>query len=159
MAEASDDSSGPPADGGSAGPDRQATLERVLSLVNSAPIVIYLKDTNFRYLFINRKFETDCGKSNVEMFGGTDDKFMPPEDVKKIRADEEKVLRTRTVLAYEEEVTTPGGRRHFATIKLPVYDEDGALIGVGGYIIDDTERKQRETEQQRLIAAQQATLR
>jgi rsbT co-antagonist protein RsbR len=160
MAEASDDFSGPPAaDGRSASADPQATLEQVLSLVNSAPIVIYLKDTNYRYLFLNHTFAAACGKSSAEMFGQTDDSFMPPDDVKKIRADEEQVLTARTVLAYEEEVTTPEGRRHFATIKLPVYDANGALIGVGGYIMDNTERKEREAEQQRLIAAQQATLR
>ena len=160
MAEASDDSSGSYApDHRSVGADPQATLERALSIVNSAPIVIYLKDTNYRYLFINRKFESDSGTSNAELFGQTDDFFMPPDDVKKIRADEEKVLATQTALAYEEEVTTPLGRRHFATIKMPVYDVNGALIGVGGCIMDDTERKQREAEQQQLIAAQQATLR
>jgi PAS domain S-box-containing protein len=160
MAEGSDNTSGARAPKHhSIGAEPQETLERVLSLVNSAPIFIYLKDANYRYLFANGQFQAGSGKSIEDLFGATDDLFMPPDDVKKIRADEEQVLTTRTVLSYEEEVTTPNGRRHFATIKLPVYDATGALIGVGGFIMDNTERKEKEAEQQRLIAAQQAALR
>ena len=58
MAEASDVLSGPPAaDDRSASADRQAMLERVLSVVNSAPVVIYLAARN-NELFWLARFES-----------------------------------------------------------------------------------------------------
>ncbi len=140
-------------------PDRQAALEGVLALVNSAPSIFFLKDTEYRYIFVNRRFEEDSGKSNAEMYGQTDAVIMPPEYVAQVHADEVKVMEQRTVLAYEENVVTPKGSRHFSAVKLPVYDADGALIGIGGYLTDITERKQLEAEQQRTISAQQDALR
>lgn len=140
-------------------PDPQTTLEQVYALVNSASSLIYLKDTEYRYLFVNRRFERDSKISNADMFGKTDDMIMPPEFVEQVRADEVKVLESREAHAYEEEVVTPMGRRHFSVIKLPVYGADGQLIGIGGFVTDITERKQQELEQQRMIAAQQEALR
>jgi rsbT co-antagonist protein RsbR len=127
--------------------------------VNSAPSIIFLKDTSYRYLFVNRQFERISGKTQEDLYGNQDDLIMAPESVVKVHADEVRVMETRTVLTYEEQVVTLGGPRFFSTIKLPVYDADGALVGIGGYITDITERKQLESEQQRMIAAQQDALR
>jgi rsbT co-antagonist protein RsbR len=58
---------------------------------------------------------------------------------------------------------TPVGVRHFLTIKFPVYDEAGALIGLAGMVTDITERKRREAERlaarERVIAHQSDELR
>jgi len=140
-------------------PDRQATLEQVLALVNSAPSLVYFKDTEFRYRFINDKFARDSRKTNEEMYGRGDEMIMPPEFVEQVRADELKVMESGRPLAYEEEVVTPKGLRHFSTVKMPVYAADGALIGIGGIVTDVTERKLQELEQQRMIAAQREALR
>jgi rsbT co-antagonist protein RsbR len=160
MVEKSDDSSGTSAPEPQARAQTQhATLEGVLALVNSAPSIIFLKDTSYRYLFVNRQFERISGKTQEDLYGNQDDLIMAPESVVKVHADEVRVMETRTVLTYEEQVVTLGGPRFFSTIKLPVYDADGALVGIGGYITDLTERKQLESEQQRMIAAQQDALR
>ncbi|MDC0669053.1 PAS domain-containing protein [Nannocystis radixulma] len=158
MADQTDDRARAPADERD-GPDPQEAREWVLALVNSSPSLVYLKDTEFRYRFVNRQFEQDSRKSNAEMYGRGDEMIMPPEFVAQVRADELKVMEGGTPLAYEEEVVTPKGRRHFSVVKLPVYGPDGALLGIGGFVTDITERKLQELEQQRMIAAQREALR
>lgn len=147
------------AEGGRSEPDPQVTLERVMALVNSSPSLVYLKDTEFRYTFINRTFGRDSNKTLADMYGRGDEVIMPPEFVAQVRADELKVMESGVPLAYEEEVVTPKGRRHFSTVKLPVYGDDGELIGIGGFVTDITERKLQELEQQRMIDAQREALR
>ncbi|WAS93134.1 PAS domain-containing protein [Nannocystis punicea] len=147
------------AEDGRGGPDPQATLEGVMALVNSSPSLVYLKDTEFRYTFVNHTFTRDSGKTLADMYGRGDEVIMPPEFVAQVRADELKVMEGGAPLAYEEEVVTPKGRRHFSVVKLPVYGEGGEVIGIGGFVTDITERKLQELEQQRMIAAQREALR
>ncbi|MDC0721960.1 PAS domain-containing protein [Nannocystis bainbridge] len=131
----------------------------MLALVNSVPSLVFLKDTEFRYQFINHTFARDSGKTLADMYGRGDEVIMPPEFVEQVRADELKVMESGVPLAYEEEVVTPKGRRHFSAVKLPVYDESGKVIGIGGFMTDITDRKLQELEQQRMIAAQREALR
>ncbi|MFY0538250.1 PAS domain-containing protein [Nannocystis pusilla] len=111
MADRSDEGARAAEDGRSE-PDPQVTLERVMALVNSSPSLVYLKDTEFRYTFINRTFGRDSNKTLADMYGRGDEVIMPPEFVAQVRADEIKVMESGEPLAYEEEVVTPKGRRH-----------------------------------------------
>lgn len=160
MAESSTD---PPKPGPAPSVGPPALLEHLLSLLDSSPNLIFLKDTEYRYLYVNRHFQEGSGKRTEELIGHTDAVFMPPETVAQIRADEARVLETRTAYAYEEEVRTTERLGYYSTVKLPVYDARGELVGLGAFILDITERKLQEAEklaqQEEVIAAQQDKLR
>jgi anti-anti-sigma factor len=142
---------------------RTALDPHLLALVNSAPSLIFLKDVRFRYLFANERFGSYGPKTCDEMVGLTDHDLLPEESAERLRADEVQVMSSRKMLEYEEQVTTPRGTRDFYTVKFPVYDARGELLGVGGFVTDITERKRIEAERlalhQQVIAAQQTTLR
>jgi PAS domain S-box-containing protein len=129
-------------------------LERVLlALVNGSPSLIFVKDTEFRYLFVNNRF-AEYGPQTVDTIVGlTDHDITSKEVADALRVAEARVMATNAPLEYEEEVPTPVGVRHFLTIKFPVRDARGALFGLAGMVTDITERKRREAE--RLAAREQ----
>lgn len=135
-------------------------LERVLlALVNGAPCLMFVKDVAFRYRFVNRRF-AEYGPHSVDtVVGLTDHDITPKEVADALRVAEVQVMATDAPLEYEEEVPTPVGVRHFLTVKFPVHDESGALVGLAGMVTDVTERKRREAERERLIAHQSDELR
>ncbi len=129
-------------------------LERILlALVNESPSLVFVKDTAFRYLFVNSRF-AEYGPHTVETIVGlTDHDITSREVADALRVAEARVMATNAPLEYEEEVPTPVGMRHFLTIKFPVHDATGALIGLAGMVTDITERKRREAD--RLAAREQ----
>jgi rsbT co-antagonist protein RsbR len=149
----------PPADARPPGGHARSLGELLVALLDSSPSLIFLKDTSYRYIYANRKFAEMNNMSYAELIGKTDESFFPPESAAQLRADEAKVLRTRTAYAYEEAVRSHARLGYYSTVKLPVFDAEGELIGVGGFIVDITERKQQEIEQQKTIKAQQESLR
>jgi PAS domain S-box-containing protein len=135
----------------------------LLALVNGSPSLMFVKDTAFRYLFVNKRF-AEYGPHSVDsMVGLTDHDITPKEVADALRIAEVQVLATNSPLEYEEEVPTPVGVRYFLTTKFPVHDETGALIGLAGMVTDITERKRREAERlaahERVIAHQSDELR
>jgi len=139
-------------------------LERILlALVNGLPSLVFVKDTAFRYLFVNKRF-AEYGPHTVDsMVGLTDHDITPREVADALRIAEVQVLATDAPLEYEEEVPTPVGVRYFLTTKFPVHDETGALLGLAGTVVDITERKRRNAErlaaQEQVIARQSDALR
>lgn len=139
-------------------------LERVLlALVNGSSSLMFVKDTAFRYLFVNRRF-AEYGPHSVDtVVGLTDHDITTKEVADALRTAEVEVMATDAPLEYEEEVPTPVGVRHFLTIKFPVRDETGALVGLAGMVTDITERKRQEAERltarERVIAHQSDELR
>jgi PAS domain S-box-containing protein len=137
--------------------------KHLLTLLDSAPILVFLKDVRSRYVFINKYFERFGTMTADQVVGLTDHDFRPLEVAEKLRVDEEQVMSTRAALEYEEYIMTEVGPRYFRTVKYPVFDAQGELFGVGGFVTNITEQKrieaERLAEQQRVIAAQETTLR
>ncbi|HXB07545.1 MAG TPA: ATP-binding protein, partial [Puia sp.] len=84
------------------------------------------------------------------VIGHTDEDFATPEEAAHYRFLDEQVMRTGRSLEIEEVVPAAGGNVHLLSIKFPLRDGTGRLIGVGGIATDITERVQY---QQQLIAA------
>src|SRR5690606_4341538 len=90
--------------------------ELLVALLDSSPSLIFLKDTSYRYLFVNRRFAEANARTADELIGQTDAFIMPPRAAAQVRADEAKVLETRTAYVYEEEVELHTALGHYSTI-------------------------------------------
>ncbi len=139
-------------------------LERILlGLLQHAPPIIFIKDTAYRYLFVNQAYLDFGPYTREQVIGHTDHEFHHPEAADKIRALEAEVLAAGRTFEVEEHLMMPRGPCHFITVKFPARDESGAVIGVAGIINDVTELKRREAErlaeQERLIETQTEALR
>lgn len=127
--------------------ENQTWLESILDNTTS---LMYIKDTEGRYIMINRRFEEILNVTETQAIGHTDMDIATPEDANHYKFLDDQVIRTGKSLEIEEVIPVAGGNVHLLSIKFPLRDPGGRLIGIGGIATDITERVQY---QQQLIAA------
>ncbi|MDD1621856.1 MAG: ATP-binding protein [Methylococcaceae bacterium] len=119
------------------------------SVIDTAPIRVFWKDWQCRYLGCNTAFATDAGMAHPRDVVGKDDTELGWwEQAALYQADDREVMESgQAKLGYEEPQTTPDGRRIWLrTSKVPLRDGGNRTIGVLGVYEDITERKQAEQE-------------
>jgi PAS domain S-box-containing protein len=115
------------------------------SLVESLPLSIFRKDTAGRFTFGNRQFCKLMGCSLEELIGKTDFDFFPREMAEKYRRDDAELMRTGQTVDTVEANKQSDGRVHYVhTVKAPLQDSAGRVIGVQGIFWDVTERRRIE---------------
>ncbi|MBI3779366.1 MAG: EAL domain-containing protein [Gammaproteobacteria bacterium] len=127
--------------------ERKRAEEMLRSIVENAPIRVFWKDTESRYLGCNTLFARDAGMSHPEDLLGKNDFQMGWRDQAELyRADDKRVMDSDTPkLGFEEPQTMPGGGTIWLrTSKVPLHDADGKIFGVLGIYEDITERKRAE---------------
>jgi PAS domain S-box-containing protein len=133
--------------------DMSAALAESRSLlqivVDTAPMRVFWKGQDLRYLGCNPAFARDAGMTHPHELIGKDDYQMAwAEQADLYRADDRAVMRSGvSKLFYEEPQTTPDGQRIWLrTSKVPLRNGHGETIGVLGIYEDITERKLEEAE-------------
>lgn len=125
----------------------RASNERLHSIIENAPLRIFWKDIDSRYMGCNTAFARDAGLNSPNDLVGKDDYSMGwHEQAEKYRADDRRVMETNIPrLAFEEPQTTPDGREIWLrTSKVPLHEGGGQVIGVLGIYEDITEQKLAE---------------
>ena len=131
------------------------------TLINTIPDLIWLKDINGIYLSCNQAFERFFGAKESEIIGKTDYDFMDRETSDFFRDHDRKAVDAGVSSVNEEWLTFKGNGYYglFETIKTPMLDADGKIIGILGIARDITERKKTEIylkeSEQRYNKAQQ----
>lgn len=113
------------------------------TLIDTLPDLIWLKDTNGVYLACNHRFEQFFGAREREIVGKTDYDFVDKALADFFRAHDRAVMDKKASSVNEEEITfaTDGHRELLRTTKIPMFDENGRLIGVLGIGNDTTQQK------------------
>ncbi|HEU0220318.1 MAG TPA: PAS domain S-box protein [Gallionella sp.] len=130
------------------------------SVIENAPVQIFWKDRDSRYLGCNTNFAKGAGYSAPdEVAGKTDFEMAWKDHAESYRADDKAVMGSGIPkLNFEEPFTTPDGNLAWAhTSKVPLRDESNQVIGILGIYEDITERKRaeialRETEERFSLA-------
>ena len=117
------------------------------ALLDNFPFVVWLKDSESRFLAVNSTFAKFVGARSAEdLVGRSDFDIAPAELAEGYRADDQVVLASgRSKNVEEENFDCDGQRRWVETYKSPV-ELDGRLLGTVGFFRDITERKQVEQE-------------
>ena len=112
------------------------------TLVNTLPDLVWLKDVDGVYLACNVRFENFFGAQEKDIVGKTDYDFMSRELAEFFRGYDRKAMEKDDLSINEEWVTfaNDGHRELLETIKTPMRDSRGRLIGVLGIARDITER-------------------
>lgn len=123
-----------------------ATLLR--SLIETLPDLVWLKDPDGAYLVCNRRVQRLYGVPEAEIIGKTDFDLVSREQAEFFCRQDRLAMESETPLVYDEWVTyaDDGRQELLETIKTPMYDSDGSLIGVLGIGRDVTDRQRTETE-------------
>jgi PAS domain S-box-containing protein len=131
------------------------------TLVQVIPDMIWLKDPKGVYLYCNPVFESFFGASRENIIGKTDYDFVDKELADFFRANDYKAMTTGTPCSNEELLTfaSDGHQVLFETVKTPMFDVDGKMMGVLGIARDITKRKKVEEELQASLEEKEVLLR
>ena len=127
----------------------QESEERLQGILDNAPMMIYMKDADGRYLLVNRQFEKLVGRERQQMRNATDTKIFTRAQVTELRARDAQVINSGEILRCEEIFPTADGDRTFLTVRFPLHHADGRVYAVCAISADITEQKQAERESAR----------
>jgi diguanylate cyclase (GGDEF)-like protein/PAS domain S-box-containing protein len=124
--------------------------ERILlkSLINSIPDLIWLKDEHGVYLSCNKRFESFFGAKEDEIVGKTDYDFVDKKLADFFREHDDNAMHRDKPTVNEENITfaSDGHQEYLETIKSPMKNEKGELIGIVGVGRNISQRKAYERE-------------
>lgn len=119
---------------------RQTAL--LISLLDSIPDIIFIKDIHGVYLGCNTEFARHIGHCKEDIPGKTDYDLYPQEEADFFRENDSRMLELGKPRYNEEQISYPDGRKILLeTLKTPYRDSDGNIIGVIGVCRDITERR------------------
>lgn len=123
--------------------DKEAHLR---TLIQAIPDLIWLKDVNGVYLNCNKKFESFFGAAEDQILGKTDYDFVDQKLADFFRKNDLKAIEAGKPTSNEEWIVfaSDGHRVLLETIKTPMFDSNGSIIGVLGIGRDITDRNQAE---------------
>ncbi|WP_321417231.1 PAS domain S-box protein [uncultured Methanomethylovorans sp.] len=121
------------------------------TLVDTIPDLVWLKDQYGIFLMCNSKFERFYGAKEAQIVGKTDYDFIDKELADFFTQNDRRAIAAGKPTINEEWITYAdnGHREYLETIKSPMYDSNGHLIGVLGVGRDITRRKLDKEELQR----------
>jgi PAS domain S-box-containing protein len=118
--------------------------EKYRTLLENLPQKIFLKDKNLVYISCNKNYANDLKIEPSKIVGKTDYAFYPKKLAEKYRGDDKKIMASGKIKDIKEEYIQDGQRVFVHTIKTPVKDEKGRVIGVLGIFWDITAQKKAE---------------
>jgi diguanylate cyclase (GGDEF)-like protein/PAS domain S-box-containing protein len=116
-------------------------------VIDTAPVRVFWKDTELRYMGCNPAFAKDAGADSAQDIIGKDDFQLAWKALAEhYQADDLKVMASNMPkLAFEEQQTTSDGRNIWLrTSKVPLQNEANEIIGLLGIYEDITEQKHTE---------------
>jgi PAS domain S-box-containing protein len=129
--------------------------ERRQTIIDMAPMPVYVKDEDFRYVFANAQADELAGQERGKLLGKTDEAIMSPEAVPHTRAVDRTILKESTTYTAEETLGIGGVERTFQTVKFPLLDEQGRATAVCSISTDITAQKEALRLRDELATAQQ----
>lgn len=121
--------------------DLEVSRTRFEQFLDCAPFCAYLKDTEGRFVFLNRHLRTTYP---AVVTGRTVHDVFPAEQADEFTRNDDWVRRTGEPFQCEETAVGPDGvTRHWSTFKFPATADDGRR-GLGGISIEITDRKRAD---------------
>ena len=120
---------------------QRAELQLILDTV---PALIFYKDPLHRLVRVNRELVRLVGLPKEEVEGRTDREMNSPHADGYYRDEDEIMASGQAKRGMVEPMETATGTRWLQTDKLPYRDEAGRIVGVIGFAVDITERRQAE---------------
>ncbi|NDY93180.1 PAS domain S-box protein [Ideonella livida] len=132
----------------------EAERRRQEAILRALPDLVWLKDLEGRYEYASPRFEALVNRPLHEVLGRTDEELVSPEEAARYRERDQKVLDTQAPVQFEEaqRFAQDGHVEWLQTIKTPVRDARGRVIGVLGIGRNLTEQRRVAQEYRQLFA-------
>jgi PAS domain S-box-containing protein len=127
------------------------------AILNSIPDMAWLKGKDSRYMAVNEQFANTAGRKLDDILGRTDHEIWDNEFADIYRRDDLEVMQSRQRKRMEELQMDSTGRKYWVeTIKTPIMNIEGEVVGTVGIAREITERKNAELEREKLIGELEA---
>lgn len=116
------------------------------ALIQALPDFVWVKDVDGVYLACNETFQRIFGRGRGPVVGKTDFDLFPPKSAAALQVHDQLALAEDGPVVFEEEIFLPGiaEPRVFESVKGPLRDGDGGLLGVFGSAREVTESRASE---------------
>jgi PAS domain S-box-containing protein len=123
------------------------------ALMNNLTDHVYFKDLESRFIRNNRAHALSFGLNDpVQVIGKSDFDFFTENAARQAFEDEQAIIKTGKPILKEEKLTRKDqSDAWFSAIKMPLFDNDGTIIGTFGISRDITGKKRSELENQALF--------
>jgi PAS domain S-box-containing protein len=118
----------------------ERATERLRGLMDNSPTVIFGKDLEGRYLFLNRAGERALGVTEAEALGKADAQLHPPALAAALGAHDRSVIAGGGPAEIEETLELDGETVVHRSVKFPLTDTAGEPYGICAISTDVTER-------------------
>ncbi len=130
------------------------------NVINSSHDYIFVKDSGLRTVLCNEIFAQAQNKLPADLYGKTDIengwsaelvKGNPEKGIRGFEQDDLAVLTGKVIHSDSDLGNIKGEIRYFDSLKVPLRDDSGNIIGLIGISRDITDRKRAEAERDRLF--------
>jgi PAS domain S-box-containing protein len=133
------------------------TILRQNAILDNIPDMAWLKDLNSRYIAVNEQYSKLSGLKIKDIIGKTDHDIWENKFADAYRNDDLEVIQSGKRRKIEEIQRDSTGNEYWVeTIKTPIRNAQGEVIGTTGIARQITERKKAQIERERLIAELEA---
>jgi PAS domain S-box-containing protein len=134
----------------SSGDQLVSLLSSLIDIIDDLPLVLFIKDTKeFRFRLWNKTAEEKIGLLRGDLIGRFDSDFFPKAEIASFREKDQQTFQEKRLIATEEPISTPHGRRWLYTKKIPLCDREGQVRYVLGVSEDITDSKRAMEDQER----------
>ena len=121
--------------------ERERELQAFMDNTDSG---VFLKDTDQKYVLVNKRFCSLLHRDAKELLGRLDMLILPEKLATQVMSKEKEVLSDLTPREIDE-LHLPGWENEsFSAFIFPVMDNEGKLTGVGGIVVNTTQRQRME---------------
>jgi rsbT co-antagonist protein RsbR len=124
----------------------RTTRTLLQGIADNAPVVIYIKDKQGRFVLSNALHAELLGLTSAEVIGKQDADFLPPAVATKIDRVMAAMFESGVPQTSVFEIELSGEPRVFQELMFPIRDEHGEILALGGIASDITESHRAEDE-------------
>ena len=124
--------------------ERLRTLQLLDAIAEGSSDAIFALDADRRFVLFNRAAARITGKRPGDVLGKGEAAAFPPETAARLKAANRRVMEDDRPRTFEDVLPVADGDRIVETIKGPLHNADGKVVGLFGIARDITERKRTE---------------
>jgi two-component sensor histidine kinase len=115
--------------------DSEDVLGHLLqNIVDNAPTPVFMKDPGGKYLYANAAYERTARLPRSEILGRTDFDIWPRDVADACLEHDIEAMQRGAPIQNESPVDVRRGLPTFSALKFPIFDEQGAILGVCGLL-------------------------
>jgi PAS domain S-box-containing protein len=126
-------------------------IEQFTAILDNIADIVYVRDLDHRYLFVNRRFEEIFEIKREALIGNFGEKLFSAEVRAVWQENDREVYALNKEMKFEEFAPHPDGLHNYISHKFPLYDTAGQPYALCGISTDITVQKKAEAENYKYI--------